>query len=94
MIIISLFFGFILWYCYYGVECAINGGTICRNQWFFHFPLLWEEFKWILPGGFNRKLNYTNGDIELAKTLPGIPHFIFTHMFIPLIPFLLISMFI
>lgn len=85
-VVVALLCGCVVWYFWYGLECWINGGTIARHPWLFHFPLLWEEFTWILPGGWNRKLEYVDGDAELAATLPGVPHFFFTHLLIPFGP--------
>jgi hypothetical protein len=89
MIIITAVCGLIIWYLLYGAECAINGGFIGRNQYFMHFPMLWEEITWIMPGGWKRKLKYCDGDKELAETLPGVVHFCFMHIAIPLMPTLL-----
>jgi len=86
MLWIALAAGILFWYFWYGLECFLNGGTIMRHPWLFHFPLLYEEITWILPGGRKRRLDYVHGNVELAKTLPGIPHFIFTHILIPFGP--------
>ena len=99
---ITLFvIGLGIWFCLYNAEIVINGGQpgleVLKN--------LWEEFTWILPGGWQRKVDYiikttphvendakylTNEDYdhikELAKSLPGIGHFILMHIFVPLLP--------
>jgi hypothetical protein len=88
MSIVILIFSIFVWYCYYGLECAINGGTIGRHPLLFHFPLLWEEVTWLFPDGWERKLKLANGDKELAKTLPGWTHFIIVHILLPFGPFI------
>jgi hypothetical protein len=81
----ALVFGFVLWWIYYGLECYINGEIGC-NQYAMRFRLMWEEFLWILPGGKKRKLEYCNGNEDLADTLPGPLHFICTHILLPFGP--------
>lgn len=106
MLTVFLFvLGFILWYAYYGAECAINGGTIMRNPWTMHFPLLWEEFVWALPFiGPERKVDYIfeiYGDDVMKicpycaarNMLPGRLHFVLTHILIPCIPYLIYKAF-
>jgi hypothetical protein len=105
MIIFMLVLGFVFWYLYYGMECYINGGSLGRNQFSMHFSLLWEEFLWFLPGGFDRRVDYLleckviNPDVadyseqeirEITKEmLPGRLHFVLTHGVLPLIPLLI-----
>ena len=84
IVILLLIIGFIGWYLFYGAECHINGGSLGRNSWTMHFPLMLEELMWILPGGWAKKLKHCNGDIELAKTLPGVIHFVCMHILLPL----------
>ena len=84
--LLLLVIGFALWYFYYGLECFINGGSLGRNPYTMHFPLLWEEFQWLLPGGWEKKLKICDGDENLAKSLPGWLHFIGTHICIPFAP--------
>ena len=82
VIIIGCFIlGHIMWYVLYGLECYMNGGS--KSPYYYYFL---QDLTFILPGGWRRKLNYCKGDIDLAKSLPSIFGFLFTHIFIPLIP--------
>lgn len=96
MIFVLLIVGFALWYLYYGAECAINGANIARNPYTMHFKLLWEELTWIVPPSKKTKIEYfinmgySQQEAEnLIKELPGIKHFVFTHIFIPCLPLIL-----
>jgi hypothetical protein len=84
----SFFIGVVLWFFYYGFELAINGAFAYLK----HSPLVtliicaWQELTWILPGGHKRKLEFCRGNVDWANELPGLPHFIFTHIMIPWAP--------
>ena len=38
------------WYTVFSLECAVNGGTICRNPRGMAFELWWEDVNWYLLG--------------------------------------------
>jgi hypothetical protein len=54
-----------------------------------HWRCLKEEVGWILPGGKQRRMKYCDGNEELARQLPGLWHFVFTHILIPFGPVVL-----
>ena len=85
--IIALCIGLTVWYFYYGLECILHGGG---SRKLMRLKLLAEEISWILPGGESKKLKYCNGDKELADTLPGFFHFVFTHILIPFSPLIFV----
>lgn len=84
MMVVALLFGLSVWYLYYGIECAINGGMLGRR--YPRLDCLREEITWILPGGYAKKLRHCGGNRTLADTLPGIPHFIGIHVLLPFGP--------
>ena len=84
---VALIFGIAFWYLLFGAELALNGARM--DKWV-HFRCLWEELLWALPGGWKKRLDYCDGDVELAKTLPGIRNFIFMHFLVPFGPMLLV----
>ena len=94
----SLIAGFILWYIYYSVECVINGGSIMRNTvWEMQWKCFLEELSWFLPGGNKRRIQFLKNigcDEKDLDKLPGRFHFIFTHIFIPLFPTLILLLII
>lgn len=77
--ILLLCLGFIVWFFYYGLELFLNGAHMQKSPFYYAY----QELMCILPGGWKRKLKYCENDIELAKSLPGISHFVFTHILIP-----------
>ncbi len=118
MVVVAALVGLALWYLIYGMECAINGGTLGRNPYTMHFSLLWEEILWLLPvygkrrreqfikdqmGDFENGMMFSgsqsftykeirekgNYDEVARSMLPGLPHFLFMHVFIPSIPVLI-----
>jgi hypothetical protein len=93
MITIFLFIiGIAIWYALFVSELYING---CMNPKKYMFKELWNEFLWILPNGWIRRINYVKNErlsfdenIELAASLPGIWHFVILHIMIPFGPVL------
>lgn len=71
------------WYFWYGLELFLNGANMERGV---HFRCLWEELTWVGPGGWGKRLKYCDGDVELARSLPGICHFFLVHIVIPFLP--------
>lgn len=94
--ILALMLGVVFWVFLYGLEVAINGGTIGYSFWGFIFALpvfAYEELKWHLPGSYMRKFLWcrkiANDDLDavrLAASLPGPIHFFFMHILVPLSP--------
>lgn len=54
----GLIVAFVLCYLYYGLESALNGGTVDRHLFWMPFRCFWEEVLWNIPGGFKRKVEY------------------------------------
>jgi hypothetical protein len=80
---LSLLGGLSLWYFVYGLELFINGGDpslLSRPRY------VWEELGWVLPGGHWRRLAHCDNDVEQARTLPGLLHFIGMHLVLPFGP--------
>lgn len=64
----------------------LERGSLGRNPRTMPFVLAWEEYTWLWPGGWQKKLKQCHGDEELARTLPGWPHFLIMHVLIPFGP--------
>ena len=54
---------FVLWYLYYGLESALNGGTLGRHPLLMPFQCFWEEVLWNIPGGLRRKTEYIRENV-------------------------------
>jgi hypothetical protein len=82
-LLVTLPFGFIMWYLYYGLECFINGGSIGNDGDLrtMLLPCLKQEFRWLMP--FGDKSDIPRG---FPTGIYGLFHFLFTHIFIPLSP--------
>lgn len=93
LVSIALIPGFVVWYFLFGLECYMNGGGIGRNQHTMPFYWLWQEWLWLGPGGWERKMKLCRGNEEMARSLPGLPHFIFTHIMIPFGPAMVVYYF-
>lgn len=91
--VLALICGGVAWYFIYGLELWLNG-MMKPN----HLRGLWEELLWILPGGRRRRIAYVRkfdqkiSDTEAAAMLPGLWHFLFTHVGLPLGPVCLVHM--
>jgi hypothetical protein len=70
----------IVWWLYYDLECWMNGAT---GRWRV-FQWLWNDIRFNLPGGWERRLKTSRGDAEWAAEFPGISHLLGTHVFLPL----------
>ena len=60
---LGLICAFVLWYLYYGFECALNGGNLGRHPLLMPFQCFWEEVLWNIPGGFRRKMEYVRENV-------------------------------
>lgn len=82
--------GFVLWYLYFGFECAMNGGTICPvPSIFMPFYHLWYVFLHHLPFvGKKFRLEWADGDEEWAQDLYHPIYFFVTCVILPLSPIL------
>ena len=84
--LVFLLLGIGLWWMYYGVECFINGAM---GDWRMPFREAWRELLWNVPiYGWHWRLQFTRGDIEWAKDLPGPFHFLFNCVYVPLAPWI------
>lgn len=96
-LLIVFSFSIFLWYVVYGAELALNGASM---KPFTHIRCLYEELMWVLPGGFQRRVAYCrklrckdeSEILYLAKSLPGMGHFIFMHLAFPFLPTILLYM--
>ena len=87
LIIAAGIFGFIVWYALYGIECVINGAT---GGFSMPFLCLWDDIRFNVLGGWQRRLIAANGDEEWAAEFPGWGHFIRTHILLPFTPMVLV----
>ena len=84
--ILALVVGFFLWYFIFGVECYMNGGPL-PSDWSMPFRGLVQDLSFNLPGGWERRLRFAEGDEEWAKQFPGWWHIYAIHVCLPLFPF-------
>lgn len=94
--IFALVFGLAFWYIFYGLELYMNGASFGKGSKYSIFHYLWEEFLWILPGGRKMKIKFCEDrdmSSEEAKDLPGVFHFMFTHILIPFGPTILLNIY-
>ena len=60
---VPLVCAFVLWYLYFGLEYALNGGTLGRHPFLMVFQCFWEEVLWNIPGGLGRKTKYVRENV-------------------------------
>lgn len=71
------------WYVAFGFECAMNGGT--RAGLTMPFYYMGQDFLCNIPFyGKKHRLKLSNGDQDWADAYPGIIHFTFMHIIIPM----------
>jgi hypothetical protein len=92
MDVLFILIGLLIWWLYYGLECFLNGTMVQGGPYRLGMPFVcWiEELSWNLPFvGWRARLDFTEGDAEWAKELPGPTHFIFSCVLLPLAPWLI-----
>lgn len=85
---LMLAIGLFVWWLYYGLECylngTLNGGSLMP------FVCWFEELSWNTPvTGWRARLEFTCGDADWARKLPGLGHFIPVCVLLPLGPWLI-----
>lgn len=85
-----LWFGLVIWYFYYGVECFLNGAYSLVSDFIMPFEQWCLELSWNIPFvGETFRVKFANGDKEFADELYCPLHFLITCVLLPLGPWLI-----